>query len=81
MEEEVAALVSLLRPDRAYPPNAITIIQVIDNGSGMCKAGCELLLNPWNEHIADAFLTRSRRYISPSEWILPIVFLIPRSSP
>ena len=38
MEDEVAALVSVRFPREKNP---VSRIQVIDNGSGMCKAGCK----------------------------------------
>lgn len=41
MEEEVAALVRAHDQDQCDRPHEHRFLQVIDNGSGMCKAGCE----------------------------------------
>ena len=44
MEEEVAALVRIFPFLLSEKLSEIAIFQVIDNGSGMCKAGCACLI-------------------------------------
>lgn len=71
MDEEIAAIVSLSN-GILFRRYRIVRIQVIDNGSGMCKAGCEfyMLLIPLLYMVTNHFVSQLLVTLKPSQCII-----------